>query len=77
MYVAGQSVVYRIVKLNNEQESGIANMFETVLMNFKCDQTNLIQNITEYYNTVKVKCSIELYIYIIIKNNTNNCTIFP
>jgi len=40
----------------HEQEGAIADMFEAVIVNHKCDKTDVIRNITESYDTVKV-CS--------------------
>lgn len=42
------------VRMNYEQETGLAKMFEVVLMNHKCDQTDFIQKINEYYDIAKV-----------------------
>jgi len=55
MYAAGQSLVCRKVSLNYEQNGEIENMFKTIIINHKCNQNDLIQNITNHYATIKVQ----------------------
>lgn len=54
LYAAGKSLVCQNVRLIHEEEKAITDLFETILLNYKCDQKDAIQNITESYDIIKV-----------------------